>query len=90
MPFVPELESLDREDFLAYVGGCKATLAFVDRERLDLPEKTPATEAQAPSPLRWYLDLYRLYEKERLMMGVLTFDDLVPEASPAQVSQQPS
>ena len=27
-PFLAELDSLDREDFFAYVGGCKATLAF--------------------------------------------------------------
>jgi DNA helicase-2/ATP-dependent DNA helicase PcrA len=30
--------------------------------------------------LRWYLGLYELFERERLMMGVLTFDDLIPEA----------
>jgi DNA helicase-2/ATP-dependent DNA helicase PcrA len=78
--FAADLESLDREDFFAYVGGCKATLAFVDLKTRGLPKGTAASQAKAPAPLRWYLDLYALFERERKEMGVLTFDDLVPEA----------
>jgi DNA helicase-2/ATP-dependent DNA helicase PcrA len=78
-PFLAELDSLDREDFFAYVGGCKATLAFT-RERYKELHGTVATEAMPPSTLSWYLGLFNLYERVRLDTGILTFDDLVPEA----------
>jgi len=78
--FLAELDSLDREDFFAYVGGCKATLAFTKERYRELPHGLVATEAEEPSTLSWYLGLFDLYEKVRLDMGVLTFDDLVPEA----------
>ncbi len=77
--FLAELDSLDREDFFAYVGGCKATLAFT-RERFQELKGTAASEAERPATLPWYLGLFNLYEQVRLDMGVLTFDDLVPEA----------
>ena len=78
--FLAELDSLDREDFFAYVGGCKATLAFPRGRYKELPRGSMATEAQPPSTLSWYLGLFKLFERVRLDMGVLTFDDLVPEA----------
>ena len=78
--FLAELDSLDREDFFAYVGGCKATLAFTRERYRELPHGSMATEAEPPSTLSWYLGLFNLFERVRLEMGVLTFDDLVPEA----------
>ncbi len=39
-----------------------------------------ASEVEPPSTLAWYLGLFEFYEQARLDMGVLTFDDLVPEA----------
>jgi len=79
-PFLAELDSLDREDFFAYVGGCKATLAFTRMRYKELPQGTMASVAEPPSTLAWYLGLFEFYEQVRLDMGVLTFDDLVPEA----------
>ena len=78
--FLAELDTLDREDFFAFVGGCKATLAFTRARYRELPSKTVASLAEAPASLLWYLGLYELYETVRLEQGVLTFDDLVPEA----------
>jgi DNA helicase-2/ATP-dependent DNA helicase PcrA len=78
--FLAELDSLDREDFFAYVGGCKATLAFTKERYRELPHGSMATEAGPPATLSWYLGLFKLFEGVRLDMGVLTFDDLVPEA----------
>ncbi len=78
--FVAELDTLDREDFFAYVGGCKATLAFSKVRYRDLPAGSLASKAEAPTPLSWYLGLFELYETIRLELGILTFDDLVPEA----------
>ena len=78
--FLAELDSLDREDFFAYVGGCKATLAFTRERYRELPPASVATVAEPPSTLPWYLGLFHLFEKVRLELGVLTFDDLVPEA----------
>lgn len=80
VPFLADLDTLDREDFFAYVGGCKATLTFTRERYQELPVGTKATEAQPPSSLSWYLGLFKLYERVRLETGVLTFDDLVPEA----------
>ena len=79
-PFLAELDSLDREDFFAYVGGCKSTLAFTRDRYRELPHGSVATVAEPPSTLAWYLGLFEFYEQVRLDMGVLTFDDLVPEA----------
>ena len=79
-PFLAELDSLDREDFFAYVGGCKATLAFTRERYKELLPASVATVAEPPSTLPWYLGLFDLFEKVRLELGVLTFDDLVPEA----------
>lgn len=86
--FLAELDTLDREDFFAYVGGCKATLAFTKERHKEL-QGTVATEAQPPSTLSWYLGLFELFERVRLDMSVLTFDDLVPEAW-ARLVQHPA
>ena len=78
--FGAELDTLDREDFLAYVGGCKATLAFPKERYREFSFRSVATLAEKPTPLPWYLGLFELYERVRLEQNLLTFDDLVPEA----------
>lgn len=78
-PFRAELETLDREDFLSYVGACKARLLYADLDGAGLPQEASRVAGQAPAPpgLPWYLDLYRLYERVRLGDDLLTFDDLL-------------
>lgn len=77
-----ELEGLDRQDFLDYVGRCKNRLHYADLAQAKLPANTPlAQQAEAPSTtLSWYLSLYQLYETVRLRMGGITFDDMLMTA----------
>ena len=72
-----DLETLDREDFLSYVGACKASLLYADLARAELPEAAlmVAGQAVAPPAFPWYISLYQLYEKVRLQDNLLTFDD---------------
>lgn len=79
-PFAPELETIDRHDFLSYVAACKGNLLYADLEKADLPAQALrlAGEAEAPNAaLDWYLDLYRLYEAVRLQRGIITFSDML-------------
>lgn len=79
-PYAPELESVDRRDFLSYVAACKGNLRYADLARADLPPEALAVagEAEAPSlALDWYLDLYRLFEDVRRQQGVVTFSDML-------------
>lgn len=78
--FSRELNSLDSEDFLAYVSSCKAELSFADLKAEALPKQAKGKQAVAPKQNRWYLDLFQIFEEERKEMGVLTFDDLIPQA----------
>lgn len=77
--FAPELDGLDRQDFLSYVGACKANLLYADLARADLPPlaRDQAGQAPAPAGMEWYLDLYRLYERVRREENRLTFDDML-------------
>ena len=77
--YAPELEELDRQDFLTYVGVMKANLWYADLERADLPPSARAVAAQAPAPpgFAWYRDLYGLYEQVRAQEQILTFDDML-------------
>ncbi|RIH84038.1 ATP-dependent helicase [Calidithermus roseus] len=77
--YADELETLDLEDFLSYVGACKGNLHYADLEAAALPPsaRQVARQAQAPAGLEWYLDLYRLYEQVRQEEGALTYDDLL-------------
>lgn len=74
-----ELEDLDRQDFLNYVGVCKANLRYADLARAELPPaaRARARQATAPPGFAWYLDLYRVYEQARRQEGLLTFDDML-------------
>lgn len=79
-PYAPELEAIDRQDFLSYVAACKGNLRYADLQRANLPSPAlrVAGEAEAPGAvLDWYLDLYRLFEAVRLQQGVVTFADML-------------
>jgi DNA helicase-2/ATP-dependent DNA helicase PcrA len=79
VPYTPELEGLDHDDFLSYVGASKGNLRYADLERAGLPPKARrvATQALAPRGLEWYLDLYRNFELVRKRMGAVTYDDML-------------
>lgn len=80
VPYARELDSLDRDDFLTYVGFCKGNLLFADLENADLPPIIQAKVHLAPAPdapLDWYRELYRLYEQVRRQDGIVTFDDML-------------
>ncbi len=78
--FHRDLNSLDSEDFFAYVASCKAELSFADLKAETLPRQSKAKQAVAPNHNRWYLELFQIFEEERKAMAVLTFDDLIPQA----------
>lgn len=80
LPFVPELDTLDRQDFLNYVGSCKSNLLYADLKAAKLPRAGLVTAGQAPAPtgpLHWYLDLFRIYELVRQQRGQITYDDML-------------
>ncbi|MFQ5422055.1 MAG: ATP-dependent helicase, partial [Anaerolineae bacterium] len=80
VPYKRELDSLDRQDFLDYVGRCKGRLLYADLGHVQIPEAAFEIAGQAVDPseqLTWYLDLYRLYEAVRLRQGVVTFADML-------------
>ncbi len=74
-----ELDGLDRQDFLDFIGACKGNLRYADLAAAALPNavKGIAVQATAPRQLPWYLDLYRLYEVIRRRERVITFDDML-------------
>jgi|GEM_PF-413641 len=80
VPYKPELDGLDRQDFLSYVAASKGNLRYADLESVQLPPDAQQVARQAdapPAPLSWYLDLYRLFEEVRQEMGVITFPDML-------------
>jgi DNA helicase-2/ATP-dependent DNA helicase PcrA len=83
LPFAPELDSIDRQDFFSYIDACKGNLRYADYEQIKpvLPPWAQKIAGQAGAPqkqsLEWYLDLYRLYEEVRLQQGVITFADML-------------
>ncbi len=80
VPYKKELDTLDRQDFLSYVGYCKGNLYYADLRRAKLPDAAMklAKKAQPPpGELGWYLDLYQLMEQVRLKSGFVTFDDML-------------
>ena len=75
-----EVFGMDRQDFLDYVGSCKANLMYADLSAVNLPPtaKKLAKQAEAPSAtLDWYLPLYQLYEQVRQFNGWIGFDDML-------------
>lgn len=78
-PFVDALSQLDQTDFLDYLGACKGNLQYADLAAAALPASAlkVASQARPPDGLPWYLDLYQLYEQERIRAGVITFDDML-------------
>lgn len=80
VPYKRELDTLDRTDFLDYIGFCKGNLWYADLRRANLPKaaRKLAKAAKAPDPpLDWYLDFYRIFEQVRLQNGAITFDDML-------------
>ena len=82
VPFAPELDAMDRPDFLTYVGVMKANLLYPDPAKLRLPPAALAQVGQAPTPpgFGWYPALYALYERVRVQEQILTFDDMLLSA----------
>lgn len=74
-----ELDALDEQDLLDFIGACKGNLLYADLAAANLPSAalTVAQQAEAPPNLPWYLDLYRLHEEVRRERGWLTFDDML-------------
>lgn len=79
LSWVSELENLESEDFLSYVGACKGNLQYADLKGAGLPPEAlqVASQAQAPQELEWYLELYKLMEQVRQEEGRLTFEDML-------------
>ena len=79
VPWKAELEQFDDEDFCNYVATCKGKLHYADLERASLPVAAlkVARQAVAPTQMEWYLELYKRYERVRLEMNVVTFDDML-------------
>lgn len=77
--YADELDRLDQEDFLNYVGACKGNLHYADLAAAQLSSAAQkiAQQARPPAGLPWYLDLYRHYERIRRQEGLLSFDDLL-------------
>ena len=80
--YAAELDSMDRADFLNYVGVMKANLLYADLTRVDLPPAALAQAGQAAAPpgFAWYPALYGLYESVRVQAQILTFDDMLLSA----------
>ncbi|NTW98282.1 MAG: ATP-dependent helicase, partial [Oscillochloris sp.] len=74
-----ELDGLDEQDLLNYIGVCKGNLRYADLSGAGLPPaaRKLAGQADAPPELPWYLDLYRLHEEVRQERGWITFDDML-------------
>ncbi|MFN8445018.1 MAG: hypothetical protein U0175_29800 [Caldilineaceae bacterium] len=47
VPYIDELDSLDRDDFLTYVSKCKGNLCYPDLANLDLPARLERFVSQA-------------------------------------------
>ncbi len=84
------LDGLHWDDFLAYVGSCKGSLAYPEPVYKTLPRSVRRWAQIAPRPAAtpWYADLYAQFEAVRVAAGKLTFDDLVTSAWEALVSDR--
>jgi len=79
VPYASQLDRLDFDDFLTYVGVNKGNLAYADLCAAHLPRRAHklARQATPPADKPWYLDLYQLFERVRVSQGQLTFDDML-------------
>jgi DNA helicase-2/ATP-dependent DNA helicase PcrA len=77
VPYLRELEGLDRGDFLTWVGNCKGNLFYPTLADLSalVRQSRHAQQAPAPSPTEWYLPFFQLVERVQQARGLLTFDD---------------
>ena len=77
--FTDELNGLDHEDFLNFVGAAKGNLAYPDLEVTQLPPAAQKLAQRVKPPPRqtWYRELYAIYEQVRQQQGLLTFDDML-------------
>lgn len=74
-----ELDGLDEQDLLNYIGVCKGNLRYANLAAAGLPPaaRRVAGQAEAPPELPHYLELYALHEELRVERGWLTFDDML-------------
>ncbi|GGJ52011.1 ATP-dependent helicase [Deinococcus roseus] len=73
------LDPFDAEDFMNYVGTCKASLQYADLLVWDFPEEAldVVKQAEAPQHLPHYLPLYQAFERLRERENFITFDDMI-------------
>ncbi len=78
-PYYKELDTLDHEDFLNFIGSCKGNLRYADLHAAHLPEEALALASQANALkfVDWYLDFYRIFEEIRQTERLITFDDML-------------
>lgn len=88
--YAGELNNLDHDDFLTYVGACKGNLHYANLAQagLSIAARKVAKQAVAPKGLSWYLDLYRIFEEVRREQGQITFDDMVMSGWEVLVQQE--
>ncbi len=74
-----ELDGMDEQDLLNYIGVCKGNLRYPELAAAGLPPEARkvAGPAEAPPELPWYLDMYALHEEVRRERGWITFDDML-------------
>ncbi len=74
-----ELDGMDEQDLLNYIGVCKGNLRYPELAAASLPPEARkvAGLAEAPPDLPWYLDMYALHEEIRCERGWITFDDML-------------
>ncbi|GEM44670.1 ATP-dependent helicase [Deinococcus cellulosilyticus] len=76
---LPIPDHFDLEDFMNYVGSCKASLKYAELLEWDFPETAlkVISQAEAPEGLPHYLELYRAFERHRERENFITFDDMI-------------
>lgn len=77
VPYLRELDGLDRADFLTWVGNCKGNLLYPDlaAQPAIIRKSRHAQQAAAPPQTEWYLPFAQLLEEVQRAHGLLTFDD---------------
>jgi DNA helicase-2/ATP-dependent DNA helicase PcrA len=75
--YAAELDTLEADDFLHWVTVCKGNLRYPDPSELTgvLAYNEQVGQATPPEHMPWYLDLYALFERIRLRLGLISADD---------------